>query len=57
MDTVEVGVFDPHEVNAAVRQHRAEKALLLVLHEKRQEVIDLRHVNISLVVPTDQHLS
>lgn len=25
-------------------------------HEKRHEVINLGHVNISLVVPTDQHL-
>ena len=32
-DTVQVAVFDPHEVNAAVWQHRTEEALLFMLHE------------------------
>lgn len=55
-DTVQVAVFDPHEVNAAVWQHRTEEALLFMLHEQRHEVVDLRHVHIAFVVPTDQHL-
>lgn len=55
-DTVQVAVFDPHEVNSAVGQHGAEQPLLLVLHEQRHEVVDLRHVHIAFVVPTYQHL-
>lgn len=55
-DTVQVAVFDPHEVDVAVGQHGTEEPLLFVLHQQRHEVVDLSHVHIALVVPTDQHL-
>lgn len=37
-------------------QHGTEEPLLFVLHQQRHEVVDLSHVHIALVVPTDQHL-
>lgn len=55
-DTVEVAVFDPHEVNVAVWHYGTEKTFLFMLHEQRHEVVNLWHVHIAFVVPANQHL-
>lgn len=55
-DTVEVAVFDPHEVNVAVWHYGTEKTFLFMQHEQRHEVVNLWHVHIAFVVPTNQHL-
>ena len=40
-DTVEVIVFDPHEANSPMGQDRREGPLLLFVHQKGHEVLDL----------------
>jgi len=56
LDTVEVAVFDPQEVDPSVTQQWGQGAFLLPLHEQRHEVIDLAHSHITLVVAADQGL-
>ena len=56
LDTVEVAVFDPQEVDPSVTQQWGQGAFLLPLHEQRHEVIDLAHGHITLVVAADQGL-
>lgn len=55
-DTVQVAVLDPQEVNVAVRHDWTCKALLFLCHEQRQEIVNLSHVHVALVVPTYEHL-
>lgn len=55
-DTVEVVVFDPHEAHSSVSEDRRQSALLLFVHQKGHEVLDLRHVHITAVIPTHQDL-
>lgn len=56
LDTVEVAVFDPQEVDPAMAQQWGQSALFLPLHEQRHKVLYLAHGNIALVVSTDQGL-
>lgn len=49
-------MLDPHEVDIAMTDDGTEESLFFLLHEKGQEVVDLRHVHLTFVVPAYQHL-
>lgn len=55
-DTVEVVMLDPHKADSSVGQDWRERPLLLFVHQKGHEVLNLRHVHISAVVAAHQHL-
>lgn len=55
-DTVEVIVFDPHETDSPMGQDGREGPLLLFVHQKGHEVLDLWHVHISSVISAHQDL-
>lgn len=49
-------MLDPQEMNVAVRHDWTGKPLLFLCHEQRQEMVNLSHVHVALVVPTYEHL-
>ena len=53
---VEVVVFNPKEMDVAVRQQRGQQPLLLALQQQPREALDLRHGHIAFVVPADEGL-
>lgn len=55
-DTVEVIVFDPHETDPPMGQDGREGPLLLFVHQKGHEVLNLWHVHISPVISAHQDL-
>lgn len=55
-DTVEVIVFDPHETDSPVGQDWRERPLLLFVHQKAHEMLNLRHVHISTVISAHKDL-
>lgn len=55
-DTVEVIVFDPHETDSPVGQDWREGPLLLFVHQKSHEMLNLWHVHISPVISAHQDL-
>lgn len=55
-DTVEVGVFDPEEMDLAMGQEGGEGPLLLPLQQQPHEVLDLPQPHVPLVVAADQRL-
>lgn len=56
-DTVEVIVFNPHETDSPMGQDWRERPLLLFVHQKGHEVLNLGHVHISPVISAHQDLS
>lgn len=55
-DTVKIIVFDPHKTDSAVSQDWRERPLLLFVHQKGHEVLNLGHVHISPIISAHQDL-
>lgn len=55
-DTIQIVVLDPHEADTPVGQDGRQHPFLLLLHQDRHEVLHLRHVHVTAVIPADEHL-
>ena len=55
-DTVEVIVLDPHETDSSMGQDWRERPLLLFVHQKSHEMLNLGHVHIATVISANQNL-
>ena len=55
-DTVEVVALDEDEGNVAVLDDGRRAPLLLPLHHQGHELVNHRHVNVTPVIATYQHL-
>ena len=56
-DDVQILVLNVHESAFRGLDQRCDVAFFFLLHQKRQELVDDSHFDVTAVIPGDQHLS